>query len=449
MEDEWFAQLISYVKKKGCVILNFDSELVERASLSKHGFNEFTKSYPHDLIKKISPPQVCFIVYQSYISCETQLNIGILSSNAAISTFESRVKYKNGKVLFSNLKELLERSSNTALNETLLMRQEIIYVKPNIGVELIKLVNSFTDNQYALRYVSASLNVPRTYCNNTGMQEDAIQMVLRTFGIRNNDLASNITLIVEKSTGICRLKNNDDLLSESFDIHKLKSVQVIPFIEDHAIAKDVRSSISSGYTLELDSLTGKTLFEKNGEQLEIYTANRTALEHALGVDLIYINLTQKNTVMVQYKMLEKNENSIYGDWIYYPDEKMENELAKMQYFNQSLGGDGNEYRLNKSAFYLKFVKRDAALRNGSIILPIDHYQKIIHSSRARGPRNGIRISYNQLEGQYLRQGPFEDLIRSGYIGSFSKTTDALRVLINEIIKGNRAVVTAIQRQIEM
>lgn len=446
MEDAWFAQLISYVKKKGCVILHFDSELVERASLSKHGFNEFTKTYPHDLMKNISPPQVCLIVYQSVESCETQLNIGVLSSNAAISTFESRVKYKNGKGLFSSLKELLERSNDTALSETLSMRQQIIYVKPNISVELIKLLNSFTNNHYALRYISESLNTPRTYSNNAALQEDAIQMVLRTFGISSNEFASDIALIGEKSTGLLRLKNKDDLISESLDFPKLKPLQAIPFIEDHAIAKDVRSSISSGYTLELDSLTGKALFEKNGEQLEIYTANRTALEQALGVDLIYINLTQKNTVMVQYKMLEQNENSKQRDWIYYPDEKMNDELARMQYFNRSLGADGNEYRLNESAFYLKFVKRNAALKNGSIILPIDHYQKIIHSSRARGPRKGIRISYNQLKGQYLRQGPFVGLIQSGYIGSYSKTTDALRVLINEIIKGNRAVVTAIQRQ---
>lgn len=125
---------------------------------------------------------------------------------------------------------------------------------------------------------------------------------------------------------------------------------------------------------------------------------------------------------------------------------MRDELTRMRRFNQCLGPDTNEYRLNKSAFYLKFVKRDAALKNGSIILPLDHYEKIVDSSRARGPRKGVRISYNQLKGQYLRQGPFLGLIQSGYIGSYSKTTGALRTIINEIIDDNRAVITAIQRQ---
>lgn len=445
MKDIWFTKLISFVKRKGCIILHFDSEMVERTSLSKYGFNEFTKSYPHDLTKKVSPPLVCFILYQPIESYEPLLNIGILSSKAAISTFESRIKYKNGKKLFSSVKEVLEKNHDSAVNEVLSMKEPVTYVKPNLSLKLIELLSSFTSNHNSMQYISESLNTPTKYSNNSALQEDAIQTALRAFGIDSNEFASDITLIGEKSTGLLRLKNKNDLISESFDNPKLKSLQTIRFIEDHAIAKDVRSSIP-GYSLELDSLTGKALFEKNGEYLEIYTANRTTLEQALGVDLIYINLTQKNTVMVQYKMLEQNENSKQKDWIYYPNEKMRDELTRMRRFNQCLGADTNEYRLNESAFYLKFVKRDAALKNGSIILPIDHYEKIVDSSRARGPRKGIKISYNKLKGQYLRQGPFLGLIQSGYIGSYSKTTGALRTIINEIIDGNRAVVTAIQRQ---
>ena len=62
MDDTWFFRLISFVERKGCIILQFDSEMVERASLSKHGLNEFTKTYLHDLTQKISPPLVCFIL---------------------------------------------------------------------------------------------------------------------------------------------------------------------------------------------------------------------------------------------------------------------------------------------------------------------------------------------------------------------------------------------------
>lgn len=306
MEDVWFTKLISFVKRKGCVMLHFDSEMVKKASLSKHGLSEFTKTYLHDSTKKISPPLVCFILYQPVGSSETQLNIGVLSSNAAISTFESRVKYKNGKKLFNNLKELLDKNHDLAVSEILSMKEQVTYVKPNLSVKFIELLSGFTGNLNSLRYISESLNTPTTYSNNSALQEDAIQTALRTFGINSNEFASDITLMEEKSTGLLRLKNKDDLISESFDAPKLKSLQPIRFIEDNAIAKDVRSSLS-GYSLELDSLTGKALFEKNGEYLEIYTANRTTLEQALGVDLIYINLTRKNTVMVQYKMLEQNE----------------------------------------------------------------------------------------------------------------------------------------------
>ena len=445
MDDTWCFRLISFVKRKGCIILQFDSEMVERASLSKHGLNEFTKTYLHDLTKKISPPLVCFILYQPLESCKTQLNIGVLSSNAAISTFESRIKYKNGKKLFSSLKDLLYKNHDLALSEILSIKKQVTYVKPNLSVKLIELLSSFTSNHNSLQYISESLNTPTKYSNNSALQEDAIQTALRAFGINNNEFALDITLMEDKSTGLLRLKDKNDLISENFGDPELKLLKPTRFIEDNAIAKDVYSLLSR-YSLEINSLTGKALFEKNGEYLEIYTANRTTLEQALGVDLIYINLTQKNTVMVQYKMLEQNENSTQRDWIYYPNEKMRDELTRMRRFNQCLGPDTNEYRLNKSAFYLKFVKRDAALKNGSIILPLDHYEKIVDSSRVRGPRKGVRISYNQLKGQYLRQGPFLGLIQSGYIGSYSKTTGALRTIINEIVDDNRAVITAIQRQ---
>ncbi len=57
------------------------------------------------------------------------------------------------------------------------------------------------------------------------------------------------------------------------------------------------------------------------------------------------------------------------------------------------------------------------------------------------------MSYNSLEGRYLRQGPFLDLIRSGYIGAHAETTKDLEVLVKEILQSNWAVVAAIQQLI--
>ena len=57
----------------------------------------------------------------------------------------------------------------------------------------------------------------------------------------------------------------------------------------------------------------------------------------------------------------------------------------------------------------------------------------------------LRIAYSELNGHYLRGEAFVDLIRSGYIGSQSATTDHLETLINAPLAEGRGVVAAIQR----
>jgi hypothetical protein len=74
-----------------------------------------------------------------------------------------------------------------------------------------------------------------------------------------------------------------------------------------------------------------------------------------------------------------------------------------------------KYRLDPAVFCIKFVKRDGSLSGGGIVTPIDHYEELCEDPALKGPKNGLRISYDELAGRYLRQGSFLDLIHSGYI----------------------------------
>ena len=167
------------------------------------------------------------------------------------------------------------------------------------------------------------------------------------------------------------------------------------------------------------------------------------------MDLIYLNTTRQNIVMVQYKMLEplrtKRRNN---DWIYRPDRNLESEIQRMLKFGTQHPPGEYEYRLNPQVFYLKFIKRDGALKNASIVMPIDHFQRLRNDPECRGPRGGLRISFQRLAGRYLRQGAFLDLIRSGYIGAHSDTTAHLDDLVRAVLQGNRAVVAAVQSRID-
>ncbi len=164
-----------------------------------------------------------------------------------------------------------------------------------------------------------------------------------------------------------------------------------------------------------------------------------------GVDLIYLNTTRQNIVMVQYKMLDV-VNRINGnaDWIYWPDSSLESEIRRMKVFSKTHPPGQFEYRLNPQVFYLKFVKRDGSLSNASIILPVDHFERLRTDPSCKGPRGAFRVSFNSLAGRYLRQGPFLDLIRAGYIGANAKTTTYLKNLVQAVVDGDRTVVTAIQ-----
>ena len=435
---DWLIGLLENVKKKGIVTLFFDEELTHKAECSRNSFSEFTKTYQHDHLPGMSYPQVCIIMPENGYSGEDAFYIGIISSKRPDSTFDTRIKFKKGKKIYINIQEFQAFFENDKLTK----ENPVFSISYKNSEKLINRLAENSENYYSLRSLSELLETIKNFSSNEAFQEDAIQMALKAFGIGSGDKAFDVSIIDNQTTGLARLKSIDDkkfYLSEDNNTR-----EKIPFIEDNAIAKDNRSF--PGYSLKLDSLTGKALFEKEGRLLEIYTANRTSLEHSLGVDLIYINLHHNNVVLVQYKILRPNKNTKKQDWVYYPDEQLDIELSKMKVFNCSLSDNKNEYRLNSNLCYLKFVKQDANLRNGSIILPIDHYEKILNSSITKGRNKSVRISYESLKGQYLRQGPFLGLIQSGYIGSFAKTTTSLKIIINEIIKGNKAVITAIQRK---
>ena len=194
----------------------------------------------------------------------------------------------------------------------------------------------------------------------------------------------------------------------------------VSIMEDSVVEHDARHM--PGYDLVESHLTGRAVFTRNDQRLEIYTANRRDLEHVFGVDLIYLNASRQNIVMLQYKMLEPLRKDGETDWIYRPDGKLENEIRRMRKFAVGHSPGRHEYRLNPAVFYLKFVRRDGMIRSGGIITPIDHFEQLRNDPACKGPKGGLRISYDALAGRYMRQGAFLDLIRSGYIGAHAETT---------------------------
>ena len=213
--------------------------------------------------------------------------------------------------------------------------------------------------------------------------------------------------------------------------------------EDNVVHAD--ASRLPGFDAIAADVTGRAIFQKDDERLVIYTANKFPLEQMLGVDLIYINETRGNVVMVQYKMLEEDKRERDNDWLFRPDQQLRDEIARMRL--PEFKGSLRDYRLSRNPFFFKFVKRKIVDdTHQSFLLSLDHLNQILAAPEAKGPRGGLRISYEDLAGTYLREADMLGLIRSGYVGTHRAETEVLATIIDEAAKGNRAVVLAGSRR---
>jgi hypothetical protein len=276
-------------------------------------------------------------------------------------------------------------------------------------------------NAAAMRRVAAGLEGPRALSRNGLLQQDALKMALGAFGIPAHRPARYVETEGERETAISRIR------------------------EDAVIEHDAR--YMPRFALRGSDLTGRAVFQNGAERLEVITANRRPLEKALGVDLIYFNVIKQNIVMVQCKMLEAVRRDGRRDWIYRPDEQLAKEIERMKRFMDARPPGPLEYRINQQVFYLKFVPRDALAGHSAITMPIDQYEILRRDPECKGPKGAFRVSYRSLNGRYLRQEPFLELIRAGYIGAHADKTADLKTLVDAVLKDDRAVVAAIHSYI--
>lgn len=427
-EVPWLTALKKAVEARPALVLRFPEWKWARLAESRRGIGQFSDTYPHEAVEQAKTPTICIV--SAATEDGERLYVGLVTARTPISTFRSRITVKHLAAIQPQTERLLIRLLNDPrharnLANRLKGSNSAICLSPKLSLHLIERLADFANNRDVLRRVEDQLASPRHYRGPKELQEDAVQTALAAFDLQGDIRAHNLQTTGDHDTALFR----------------------VPLMEDTVIQHDAR--IVPGYALVESHVTGRAIFERRGERLEVITANRLPLEHVFGVDLIYYNETKQNVVMLQYKMLEPDrEDEDTTDWIYRPDSTFKREVIRMRRFARECAPGPFEYRLNSEVFYLKFVKRDGAIRHGGIIIPIDHLAILENDADSRGARGGFRISFDSLSGRYLRSNAFVDLVRSGYIGARPATTRQLKSLIDAIIEGNRSVVTAIQRRVE-
>jgi hypothetical protein len=390
----------------------------------------FTLNIPHDYLREVVAPCLCLIAgtrsrgLQNHDEGEEMLYVGVIRSKKVTATLDTRIKIERTARVMPSASQLASVIKDARSAERFSTRladpSPVTKLSPKLSAIIVDTMANFQANHGALRMVSAGL-APPPVDPSSRLQGEAIDMALKVFGLSVDAPAAHLELVKGKETRLVGAR----------------------IMEDSVIEHDARRVPE--FQLVGSDATGRAMFRKGQQTLEVITANRKKLEEVFGVDLIYINHFHDNLVMVQYKMLEHDDAGGRDDWIYTQDRHLSKQLRAMQRFSRRAVSSEETYRLSDDFFYLKFVRRNGDSES-SFLLPLEHFEALARGP-ARAPQSKkVRLSYAALDGRYMRQTAFYSLLQSGYIGADSSTTAALQTLIEDLIAGGDALVVAIQRE---
>lgn len=422
-------KIANWVQKKPMILISFDEAYSESLHNSRQGFEHLTLVKPHSALQDIKLPTLCLLEIQE--GDGTKCYMATATRKTAVSTFDSRLSLKKLRTLKqASFQEIEDIVPGTRMKRLLHARIPaeggFSILTSKLSAHLIEELAKDADNQAALDAAFSLLPRLRQIPNSDWAQEDAIQSAMAAFGIRGNAIPDQVVLKRGTSSGLGLIGAH--------------------LYEDNVVHAD--ASQLPGFDTIASDVTGRAIFQKRDERLVIYTANKLPLEKMLGVDLIYINETRGNIVMVQYKMLEetRQDNGNY-DWLFRPDKQLRDEIVRMQI--PVFKGVLSDYRLSRNPFFFKFVKRKIVDdSHQSFLVSLDHLNEILAAPENKGPKGGVCLSYEALDGTYLRETDMLGLIRSGYIGTHRAETAALKTIINEAAKGKKAVVLAWQQKVQ-
>jgi hypothetical protein len=421
-------KIAKWVQKKPMILIRFDEAFSDSLHNSRQGFEHLTIVKPHSAVQDFKLPTLCLMEIQEQGT--TRCYLATATRKIAVSTFDSRLTIKKLRPIKpSSLQQVGDKLTDARMKrmfgERVPAEGHFANLSPKLSGHLIETLAENSENQAALDTALSQLPKLRQAPNANWAQEDAIQTAMDVFGIRGNAVPDEVTLKRGASSGL--------------------SLIGAYLYEDNVVHAD--ASQLPGFDAIASDVTGRAVFQKADERLVIYTANKLPLEKMLGVDLIYINETRGNVVMVQYKMLEEGKKQAKGDWHFRPDKQLRDEIMRMKI--PAVQVAISDYRLSRNPFFFKFVKRKIVDdSHQSFLVSLDHLNHILASPTAKGPKGGVRMSYDALGGTYLREADMIGLIRSGYVGTHGAETTALAAIIDAVAKGNKAVVLAWQRKIQ-
>jgi hypothetical protein len=166
------------------------------------------------------------------------------------------------------------------------------------------------------------------------------------------------------------------------------------------------------------------------QRLVIYNANNNHLEDVTGVDLMYYNATDRSFVMVQYKDFTVEDEE--SKKVIKPDARLYDQIRRMREVDDQCKPslDPMDIRLHPKPCFLKLcdpedVGGDSVDMLKGMYLAREHFEAVLESPAARGPRGG-RVINKMTPPRHFDNDTFTTLLRYGWIGSCGTGTDFVR-----------------------
>ena len=256
-------------------------------------------------------------------------------------------------------------------------------------------------------------------------EKDAISLALRISGFSDYD----IPIWSQESDTAPFLKGYDEVVLR----------------EDPMVIHD--SQVFGDWKKIKQFVVGAAEFERAGHKLTIMNVNRHKIEETLGVDLLMYHHTYKSYVLVQYKRMTKDGESLS----YRPfDGSYSSEILRMEEFQKQKPDierfTPNDFRLSHDFFYFKLcpanIKEPLSTKMiPGMYLPLPYWKLLLSSDDTLGKKGGRKISYNNVS-RYINNTLFTELMQNGWVGSQVSNTDLISNQIQQSITGSKLIVLA-------
>jgi hypothetical protein len=222
--------------------------------------------------------------------------------------------------------------------------------------------------------------------------------------------------------------------------------------EDSMIINDLVNI--PGFDLIKSTKYSSSIFENDKTRLTVLLANRLPLEELMGTDLIYFNEDFKCFVMVQYKVMEKeNETFVFR----LPNLQFSDEIIRMESILNSLkstseNGFVGDYRINENPFFIKICPRlefepDNVGLSSGMYVPLDYIKILQNEKSIEGERGGKAITFKNIE-RYFDNTAFKTIIEGGWIGTNQNQSTLIEKIIRDILEHGKTAVLAVKQKIE-